>query len=74
MLVRGTRHHLCFWEGQLSQTTVVGTVPGKASLVRYYERLAHILASPSSRDILYLKLIPRFLTETPLVICTGAGR
>lgn len=48
-------------------------VPGNASLVRYYERLVHILTSPSSRDILYLKLIPRFLTETRLVICTGAG-
>lgn len=46
---------------------------GKLSLVAYYGHLVHILTSPSSRDVFYMKLIPRFSTETRPVICTGAG-
>lgn len=46
---------------------------GKLSLVACYGHLVHILTSTSSRDVLYMKVIPRFSTETRLVICTGAG-
>lgn len=71
----GARHRPCCRESRLSlQPAVFDSIPEKASFVRYYERLVLILTSPSARNQLYLKLVPRFSTETPQVICTGGGK
>lgn len=45
---------------------------GKHLFCHTMEAWYGILTSQSSQDILCLKLTPRFLTETPQMICTWA--
>lgn len=59
--------------GQLSQAAPVGILPEMACFVPHYRRLIGMMTSLSSKNIVYLKLMPDIPTETRLVICAGIG-